>query len=96
MKMKGGSLRHNESNVKLILRAIAASPATAEYPHPALNQLFQKQMDKLEADKECVATWASPEAFGLKTKEGAVVGNKEIIGIYGGLKRRVKEYMCLM
>jgi hypothetical protein len=94
-KMKGGSLRHNESNVKLILRAVAASPTTAEYPHPALQQLFHKQMDKLEADRECVATWAAPEALGLKTKEGALVGKKEILGIYGGTKTKSKGIYVL-
>ena len=94
-KMRGGILRHNENNVKLILRAIAASPTTAEYPHPALKQLFHNQMDKLEADKECVATWAAPEALGLKTKEGALVGKKEILGIYGGAKTKSKGIYVL-
>jgi hypothetical protein len=66
-----------------------------EYPHPALNQLFHKQMEKLEADKDCVATWASPEALGLKTKEGTSVGKKEILGIYGGTKTKDKGIYVL-
>ncbi len=44
-RMRAGVLRHNKSNVDLVLKAIAASPWTEQYPHPALNKLFEKQMD---------------------------------------------------
>ena len=94
-KMRGGILKHNKGNVDLIIEAIRAAPFTEEYPHPTLNRLFEAQMAKLEMGNECVASWASLEAKGLKTKDGAELGNKEIIGVYGGVRTRNKGIYVL-
>ncbi len=75
-------LKHNEENVKLILKAIELSPESQVYPHPLISGIFSGITDDLYAGTENVASWAGRENMGLKPRRDMQQG--EIIGIYGG------------
>ena len=94
-RMRNGVLRYNEVNVKLLIKAIRTSPPTTAYPHPVIYDLFKEQREKLMEDKNCVATWANPEAMGAKTKAGVRLGSGEILGVYGGVLTKGKGVYVL-
>ncbi len=79
----GGWLHHDEDTVRLITKAIKTSPPSLMYPHPELFSLFEGMREIMSVEGECVASWASREARGLKASKKDFPPNV-IIGIYGG------------
>ncbi len=94
LRFVGGWLLHNESTVNLIVKAIKLSPPTLMYPHPDLSALFEGMREIMLVEGECVASWASRDARGLKASIKDFPSSV-IVGIYGGMLTKEKGMYTL-
>jgi len=85
--MKGGLLDYNQDNVEILLRGILVSPHSNQYPHPQIWDLFKGIRRRLSVEGDCVASWASEEARGIKANRGYIRPGI-ILGVYGGMETK--------
>ena len=94
-KREEGRLIYDQRNVELLVHATQIAPACEIYPHPDISSIFAEEFGMMAVEGDCVASWASAEAKGLKMKVGIGFAAGTIIGVYGGRKTDSKGMYVL-